>query len=87
VIRKGDKVKVIRIAHDVDEIAREHVHCFLGQIGIVKTDPFWLAPEPGRPLGLASANGECMVEFDQACPQHNEKSAIFEVYELEKVET
>jgi hypothetical protein len=85
-IKKGDKVRVIRIAPDADELTREHISCFLGQTGIVKTEPAWLAREPGKPLGLASADGECMVEFDHACSQHNERSVIFEVYELEKVE-
>ena len=85
-ITKGDKVRVVRIAPDVDELTKEHTSCFLGQIGIVETEPFWLAPEPGKPLGLASANGECSVKFDQPCARHNEKSAIFEVNELEKVE-
>ena len=85
-IKKGDKVKVIRIAPDADELTREHISCFLGQVGIVKTEPAWLAREPGKPLGLAVADGECWVEFDHSCSQHNETGAIFEVNELEKVE-
>ena len=85
-IKKGDRVRVIRIAPDADKLTREHISCFIGQMGIVKTEPAWLAREPGKPLGSASADGECMVEFDHACSQHNERSAIFEVNELEKVE-
>ena len=85
-IKKGDKVKVIRIAVDADELTRERTSCFLGQVGIVKTDPVWIARKPGRPLGELSADGECWVEFDHPCSQHNETSAIFEVNELEKVE-
>ena len=85
-IKKGDKVKVARIAPDADELTREQTSCFLGQIGVVTTEPAWLAREPGKPLGLASANGECMVEFDHACSKHNETSAILEVWELERVE-
>lgn len=85
-IKKGDKVKVIRISADADELTREHTTCFLGKIGTVRTEPVWLAREPGKPLGLASADGECWVEFDDACSQHDERGAVFEVNELQKVE-
>ena len=85
-IKKGDKVRVIRIAPDADELTREHVSCFLGQIGVVKTEPAWLGREPGKPLGSLSADGECWVQFDHPCSQHSEKSAIFQVNELERVE-
>lgn len=85
-IHKGDKVKVIRIAADVDELTKEHISCFLRWTGTVKTEPVWFRPEPGKPLGLMEANGECWVEFDRPCVLHGESGALFEVSELEKVE-
>ena len=86
-IHKGDKVKVIRIAYDADELTRERVSCFLNKVGIVKTEPGWLAPEPGKgPLAEAVAYGECWIEFGEPCAKHGETGAVFEVAELERLE-
>jgi len=86
-IHKGDKVKVIRIAYDADELTREHVSCFLGKVGIVKTEPQWLGPEPEKgPLGKIIAYGECWVEFDEPCAKHGDTGAVYEVAELELLE-
>lgn len=86
-IHKGDKVRVIRIAHDADKLTREHVSCFLGKVGVVKTEPQWLAPEPEKgPLGKVIAYGECWVEFDEPCAKHGDTGAVYEVAELELLE-
>ena len=89
-IKKGDKVKVVRLMSDTveeyDQITYEHTSRFLGLVGIVKTDPVTLdfKPEKG-PLGKVIAKGECWVEFNRPCQPHGEKGAIFRVDELEKV--
>jgi len=86
-IHKGDKVKVVRIADDVDDMTREHVSCFLGRVGIVKTDPKWLFPAPEKgPLGKIIARGECWVEFERPCNRHGDTGGAFEVSELEKIQ-
>ena len=42
-IKKGDIVKVIRLVSDTaeeyDPLTYEHTSCFLGQVGVVKTEP------------------------------------------------
>ena len=86
-IHKGDKVKVVRLADDVDDMTKEYVSCFVGWVGIVKTEPKWMAPAPEKgPLGKIFARGECWVEFDKPCKRHVDTGGAFEVSELEKIE-
>ena len=89
-IKIGDKVRVARLmsdtAEEYDPLTYEHTSCFLGQIGVVKTEPVWLDSEPEKgPLGKIIAKGECWVEFDHPCNRHGETGAVFRVEELEKV--
>ena len=86
-IHKGDKVKIVHLADDVDDLRREYISCFLGWVGVVKTEPQWHYPDPAKgPLGKIIARGECWVEFDQPCRRHGDTGAVFEVSELKKVE-
>jgi hypothetical protein len=85
-IHMGDRVKVVRIGDDVDDLTREYVSCFLGRGGVVGTEPKWLPPAPEKgSLGKIVARGECWVEFDSPCQRHGDTGAAFEVSELEKI--
>lgn len=89
-IKKGDIVKVIRLVSDTaeeyDPLTYEHTSCFLGLVGVVRTNPATLDYEPEKgPLGKIVARGECWVEFDQPCKRHRETGVIFRIDELEKV--
>ena len=82
-MRKGDRVKVIKIEAE-DDTVREHVECFLGWEGIMEDDPTWLAHDPDAgPLGRVVAEGECVVQFADSCDKHGENWAIFTAAELE----
>ena len=82
-IGKGDRVKVVRIAPDCDDLTRSNIGPRLGHIGIVITNPSWLPYEPEKgSLGEAVANGEVCVRFSDD-PRDID---IFEVWELEKIE-
>ena len=84
-IKKGDKVRVVRIEAE-DELTREHMSCFLDWTGIVGTEPTWLPYEPEKgPLGRVVAKGECWVEFSHPCTRHGETGGVFQVNELDKV--
>lgn len=47
-IKKGDRVKAIRISPDCDELTRSYIKPLLGKIGIVTHDPVWLPYEPEK---------------------------------------
>ncbi len=90
-VKKGDKVKVVRLAatgvEQHDPIVLERTSCFLGLTGTVETEPQSLPYEPEKgPLGRITAEGECWVEFDQPCAKHGDTGAVFTVAELELVE-
>jgi len=79
-IHTGDKVRVVRIDTE-HKATREHLSCFLGQVGVVKSEPEY------KELlhGLIKARGECWVEFEHPCLKHGDTGGAFIVSELEKL--
>ena len=87
VIRRGDKVKVIRI-EALGKLTQEHVSCFLDWIGTVQSYPSEVTFKPEDDKGTqypSVVEGECWVEFDRACKHHGETGGLFLINELEKV--
>ena len=84
VVRKGDRVRVVRIVAS-DDLAAEYTGCFLGWVGTVKDDPVYLpfTPEAGA-LGHVTAEGEIPVQFDHSCEKHGQDFGIFTIGELAK---
>ena len=79
IIKEGDRVQVSSLT--CDDPMRQQRGCFFGMRGVVTSGPHIF----GNDLDAPVDEPDCLVEFEDTCAVHSERSCVFSVDQLRRI--